>query len=329
MGLETGTFISDLVVTNPPTSDLVSQGDDHLRLIKNVLKNTFPTASKAFYNPTTVGASGNFTVAATQMNCLITCDTTAGAMTVTLPTLTSGDAGFVVHFMKSDFATTNPVFLQPASGNLVSGPLGLSKTRRGTPGVVFSAIWLGTFWVTTRCYSVPVGSLIPYAGSVLLPVGLEWPNGQTLSSAANYPDYNAIRGSLTTPDVRGRVIAGKDDMGGSSANRLTAATAQGVNGDTFEATGGEEAHTQLNAEVGVHTHTATQAAHDHTWSPTNINNFTPSGGVIPGGTHFVVQNGNGTTSSAQPAITVNNTASPNPMNTLQPTIIETYLLVVE
>lgn len=37
MGLETGTTIADLVVTNPVTGDSVTQGDDHLRLIKTVM----------------------------------------------------------------------------------------------------------------------------------------------------------------------------------------------------------------------------------------------------------------------------------------------------
>lgn len=40
MGLETGDFINDLVTTNPASNDLKSQGDDHLRLIKKVLKQT-------------------------------------------------------------------------------------------------------------------------------------------------------------------------------------------------------------------------------------------------------------------------------------------------
>jgi hypothetical protein len=42
MGLETGNYISDLVQTNPLSTDLKSQGDDHLRLIKKTLKQTFP-----------------------------------------------------------------------------------------------------------------------------------------------------------------------------------------------------------------------------------------------------------------------------------------------
>lgn len=42
MGLETANFIGQLVSTNPTNLDQKSQGDDHLRLLKEVLKNTFP-----------------------------------------------------------------------------------------------------------------------------------------------------------------------------------------------------------------------------------------------------------------------------------------------
>ena len=47
MGLETGSFISDLVATNPLGTDDRSQGDDHIRLIKSVLKTTFPNVAGA------------------------------------------------------------------------------------------------------------------------------------------------------------------------------------------------------------------------------------------------------------------------------------------
>jgi hypothetical protein len=47
MGLETGTYISDLVTTNPTSSDSKSQGDDHLRLIKSTIKTTFPNITGA------------------------------------------------------------------------------------------------------------------------------------------------------------------------------------------------------------------------------------------------------------------------------------------
>jgi hypothetical protein len=48
MPLESGTYISDLVATNPVGStDPKSQGDDHLRLIKATILNTFPNVDGA------------------------------------------------------------------------------------------------------------------------------------------------------------------------------------------------------------------------------------------------------------------------------------------
>lgn len=61
-GLETGTYISDLVATNPLSSDLASTADDHLRLIKSTLKTTFPNINNAITvtdeQINAVGASG-------------------------------------------------------------------------------------------------------------------------------------------------------------------------------------------------------------------------------------------------------------------------------
>ncbi len=47
MGLESVTFISDLVSTNPVSTDLKSAGDDHIRRIKAALLNTFPLVTGA------------------------------------------------------------------------------------------------------------------------------------------------------------------------------------------------------------------------------------------------------------------------------------------
>ncbi|RMH12700.1 MAG: tail fiber protein, partial [Gammaproteobacteria bacterium] len=70
MPLETGDYISDLVETNPPGTDERSTADDHLRLIKHILKTTFPNLNGAV-NPTPaelntlVGASTAGTVLTT------------------------------------------------------------------------------------------------------------------------------------------------------------------------------------------------------------------------------------------------------------------------
>ena len=47
MGLETGTYIDSLVSTNPVTGDNVSQGDDHIRLLKSTIKASFPNITGA------------------------------------------------------------------------------------------------------------------------------------------------------------------------------------------------------------------------------------------------------------------------------------------
>lgn len=47
MPLETGTTIAALNSTNPLVGDIISQGDDHIRLLKAVLKATFPGAAAA------------------------------------------------------------------------------------------------------------------------------------------------------------------------------------------------------------------------------------------------------------------------------------------
>ena len=45
MGIESGNYITNLNSSYPLSSDNVSEGDDHLRLVKNVLKKTFPAGT--------------------------------------------------------------------------------------------------------------------------------------------------------------------------------------------------------------------------------------------------------------------------------------------
>lgn len=47
MALETANFIDGLVATNPAATDPLAQADDHLRLIKAVIKATFPSITGA------------------------------------------------------------------------------------------------------------------------------------------------------------------------------------------------------------------------------------------------------------------------------------------
>lgn len=59
MAIETASYISDLVSANPPGTDALGQADDHIRLIKGVLKNTFPNINAAC-NATPLQLNGYF-----------------------------------------------------------------------------------------------------------------------------------------------------------------------------------------------------------------------------------------------------------------------------
>ena len=52
MPVESATYISDLVPANPLSGDTVDQGDNHLRLTKQVLQNQFPNLGAAAVTPT-------------------------------------------------------------------------------------------------------------------------------------------------------------------------------------------------------------------------------------------------------------------------------------
>jgi microcystin-dependent protein len=94
---------------------------------------------------------------------------------------------------------------------------------------------------------VPAGCVMPFAGATP-PDGWLLCYGQAVSRTS-YSDlfaaigttYGAGDGSTTfnLPDLRGRVAAGKDDMGGSAANRITNAVS-GIIGTTLGAAGGDE-----------------------------------------------------------------------------------------
>lgn len=115
-----------------------------------------------------------------------------------------------------------------------------------------------------------VGAVVDYAGDTA-PTGWLMCYGQAISRTTYADLFTAIGtthgvgdGSTTfnLPDCRGRVVAGQDDMGGASANRLTGASG-GVDGDVLGAAGGAETHTLTTAELAVHSHGVTDPTHNH------------------------------------------------------------------
>jgi hypothetical protein len=82
MPLETATYVSDLVATNPVSSDALGGADDHLRLLKATLQATFPGitgAVTATHTELNQLHGGTGTITLTQLNCSIIVGTGNGA----------------------------------------------------------------------------------------------------------------------------------------------------------------------------------------------------------------------------------------------------------
>jgi len=169
----------------------------------------------------------------------------------------------------ADNAVTNAKMADDSVGadELIDNSVGaaaINISGNGTSGQVVQSDGDGSFSYLTLATGFVSGMLMPYAGASA-PSGWLLCYGQAISRTT-YADlftaigtvYGAGDGSTTfnLPDLRGRVVAGQDDMGGSSANRLTDAVTGGLNGDTLGDTGGTESHTLTSAQSGLvgHTH---------------------------------------------------------------------------
>lgn len=210
MGLETGTYISDLVITNPLGSDAKSTADDHLRLIKSCLKNSF------------TGVTGAVTVTHTELNWMQGA-TTYPAMkdgsNLTTPTL--GDSSTKIATTAFVAATAFSSTLPAQLGN--SGKL---LTTDGTNGswtaikTVNGSSLIGAGNLTTGL--VPLATLTPTAAA----------NVDFLSTfSSTYDSYLIIGTNLNsnsgTTDILQLRLAtgGAADAGSNYARSVTLGTA--------------------------------------------------------------------------------------------------------
>ena len=202
------------------------------------------------------------------------------------------------------------------------GAAAINISGNGTAGQVVASDGDGSFSYATLATGFVSGMVMPFAGTSA-PTGWLLPFGQAVSRST-YSDlfsaigttYGAGDGSSTfaLPDFRGRVLAGQDDMGGSSANRLTDQSG-GLNGDTLGDTGGLETHTLTTAQLASHTH-------DGQGSLRGPNLRTGSGSVsgitaTEGGAGTTTMDISGTTAA---------TGSGSAHNNVQPTIIVNYII---
>lgn len=170
------------------------------------------------------------------------------------------------------------------------------------------------------------GTVLPFAGSTA-PTGWILCYGQAVSRTtyANLfavigTTYGAGNGTTTfnLPDLRGRVPAGKDDMGGAAASRLTNAGTgnPGIAGATLGATGGVDRHAVSEAQMPLHGHptyvsTAAQSA--------AVSNST--GGIMMFNNNLVVKNAFTGTPNATAGNQVGGTGGGEAHPNAQPTIV--------
>lgn len=237
-----------------------------------------------------------------------------GAMIAFVPHATSGAAPT----LNVDGLGAKPLRGQ-SGADLLPGVL-----LEDTPYVAFYTNTSGEFVLHSYFVGpgeIPIGSGIDYWGATVPSANFAFPYGQAISRT-DYPicfdrlgtTYGSGDGSTTfnLPDLRGRVTAGADAMGGSAAGRLTTAsmTTSGLGG-----TGGMQVVTLTTSEMPSHYHAAGiyDPGHTHSFITSLLNlNFGEYYGQFKqeaGNTYYQY---NGGISAATTGVRVN---SPNGLDT--------------
>jgi microcystin-dependent protein len=183
-------------------------------------------------------------------------------------------------------------------------------------------------------YNVPIGGMMDFIGPTAPNSSFVLPFGQAISRTTYGTLYSMVGttfgvGDGTTtfnvPDLRGRVVAGADGMGGSLAGRLNAAGITGaMNGAGLGAVGGEQAHALTTPELAAHSHANTLSDPGHAHGYNQPAAFGASGSAAGITGTFT----GGVTSTNATGITINNasTGSGNAHNNVQPTIVLSKIL---
>jgi microcystin-dependent protein len=262
----------------------------------------------------------------------------AGAMIAFVPHTTNG----VTVTLSVDGLAAKPLRYGPGL-ELQSGML-----IQGTPYVATYNNSGGAFYLRgfhANPYGIPLGGLLPYVGSSAPNTAFALPFGQAISRTTYATLFGLIGttfgsgdGSTTfnIPDLRGRIPAGLDNMGGSAASRIgSVVTDNGtIVGTTIGSTGGSATHAQATSEVGQHSHGITEpnsgSGHKHGFSA----EFRDDGTINTAGSQNGIDCAPPASGSARhtdfstTGITINNSSAPSAMAWLQPTIILPYILRV-
>lgn len=143
----------------------------------------------------------------------------------------------------------------------------------------------------------------------------------------------AANKAISVPDKRGRVSAGKDDLGGTAASRLTT-TGLGASGTVLGNAGGGQTQTLTSAQMPTHTHT--QDAHSHGVTDPGHYHATRGTTVTGSGSNTFQLNSDGPDGQTQAAITgitlqnstpaINTTGGGGAHENVQPTIVCNYII---
>lgn len=176
---------------------------------------------------------------------------------------------------------------------------------------------------------VPAGCIMPYAGATA-PDGWLLCHGQAVSRTA-YADlfaaigtaHGAGDGSTTfnLPDLRGRIVAGRDDMGGADAGRLAGGIADRT---VLGGAGGAATHVLVTGEMPAHGHGVTDPGHQHSMQAGNPTPGGPTGRASWGdGNNLSTFSTHG---SGATGIAVQNAGGGGAHNNTQPTLILNYVI---
>ena len=180
--------------------------------------------------------------------------------------LTGTDSTSFAFPSASDTVVTLAATQTLTNKTLTTAVLGSSTATTQVAGTSNTTVATTAFVAAAVAVGMPTGAVSPYAGSAA-PTGWLLCYGQAISRATYATLFAAISttygiGDGTTtfnlPDMRGRVAAGADNMGGSAAGRLTSTT-MSPDGNTLSATGGTQTHTLITAEMPSHTHALSDA----------------------------------------------------------------------
>src|SRR5262245_37955817 len=123
----------------------------------------------------------------------------------------------------------------------------------------------------TGAPGIPLGVALPYFGVTAPASAFALPFGQAISRTTYVNLFNLVASTygagdgattFNLPDLRGYLLAGKDDMGGAAASRITAG-ASGIDGTVLGAAGGAQTVTLITAQMPAHGHGVSDPTHAH------------------------------------------------------------------